>query len=126
MLRNTWANATDIQLQLAPIDPTYSFVNIDNPNVAFGNGLSAYGRAITRLPIRVTFADNIGDNTRIKFVFTVTCPESAESFSQDVYVTVNNMVKISGLISEDRTLTADHVYYVNENLAILRGATLTH
>lgn len=125
VLRNTWANATDIQLQLT-VDPTYStFVNIDNPNVAFGNSLSAYGRATAQTPIRVSFADNIGDNTRIKFVFTVTCPESAESFSQDVYVTVNNMVKISGLISEDRTLTADHVYYVNENLAILEGATLT-
>lgn len=124
VLRNTWANATDIQLQLT-VDPTYStFVNIDNPNVAFGNSLSAYGRATAQTPIRVSFADNIGDNTRIKFVFTVTCPESAESFSQDVYVTVNNMVKIYGIISEDRTLTADHIYYVSDNLAILEGATL--
>ena len=125
VLRNTWANATNIQLHLT-VDPTYSaFVNIDNPNVAFGNSLSAYGRATAQTPIRVNFADNIGNNTRIKFVFTVTCPESAESFSQDVYVTVNNMVKIYGIISEDRTLTADHIYYVSDNIAILEGATLT-
>lgn len=125
VLRNTWANATDIQLHLT-VDPTYfTFVNIENPNIAFGNSLSAYGRTTAQTPIEVTFANNIGDNTRIKFTLEVSCHESNESFTQDFYVTVNNMVKISGLISEDRTLTADHVYYVNENLAILEGATLT-
>lgn len=35
------------------------------------------------------------------------------------------MVKISGLISENRTLTADHVYLVDDNLSIAKGTTLT-
>ena len=35
------------------------------------------------------------------------------------------MVKINGLISEDRTLTADHVYLVNDNIGVMEGATLT-
>ena len=125
LLRNTWADATDIRLRLT-VDPVYaSFVDITNPEVDFGYSLSAYARSQAKTPFRVTFGDNIGDYTRIKFTMEITCAESNQFFKQDVYVTVNNMVKISGLISEDRTLTADHVYYVNENLAILEGATLT-
>lgn len=125
LLRNTWADATDIQLHLT-VDPVYaSFVEIENPLVPFGQSLSAYGRAEAATPIKVTFANNIGDATRIKFILEVSYHESAESFTQDVYVTVNNMVKISGLVTENRTLTADHVYYVNKNLAIPEGVTLT-
>ncbi|MBO4641943.1 MAG: S8 family serine peptidase [Bacteroidaceae bacterium] len=125
VLRNTWADATDIQLNLT-VDPVYtSFVEIDNPSVPFGQSLSAYGRAEAATPIRVTFANNIGDATRIKFILEVSYHESAESFIQDVYVMVNNMVKISGLITEDRTLTADHVYLINDNLGIMEGAKLT-
>ena len=125
VLRNTWADATDINLYLS-VDPIYAtFVEIENPTVAFGHSLSAYGRAEARTPIQMQFGNNIGDNTRVKFTMEVSCQENAESFTQDVYVTVNNMVKISGLITEDRTLTADHIYYVNENLAIPEGVTLT-
>lgn len=125
VLRNTWADATDINLRLT-VDPIYAnYVEIENPEVPFGYSISAYGRSAAKTPITVIFSNEIGDNTRIKFVLTVSCAEGAESFTQDVYVTVNNMVKISGLISEDRTLTADHVYYVNDNLGIMEGATLT-
>lgn len=125
VLRNTWANATDINLRLT-VDNTYQgFVTIQNPEVPFGYSISAYGRETAKTPITVVFANNIGDNTRIKFTLEVSYAESTESFTQDVYVTVNNMVKISGLISEDRTLTADHVYLVNENIGIMEGATLT-
>lgn len=125
VLRNTWANANDINLQLA-VDPNYAgFVDIDNPEVPFGYSLSAYGSSAAQTPITVRFKENIGDNTRIKFTLEVSYAESTESFTQDVYVTVHNMIKISGLITENRTLFANHVYYVNENLGIMEGATLT-
>ena len=125
VLRNTWVDATNIQLNLTVDDAYQEFVQIENPSVAFGYSISAYGRATAKTPIRVQFAENIGDNTRIKFVLKVSCAENAEEFSQDFYITVNNMVKISGLITEDRTLTADHVYLVNGDLGIAKGATLT-
>ena len=125
VLRNTWADASEVQLKLT-VDPLYaSFVNIENPVVDFGNSLSAYGRAASETPIRVQFANNIGDATRIKFTLEVSCLESQESFAQDVYVTVNNMVKLGGFITENRTLTADHLYHVTQNIAIPEGVTLT-
>ena len=125
VLRNTWADATDIRLKLSVDNLYQDFVTIVNPEVDFGHSLSAYGRATAETPIQVKFKDNIGDNTRIKFLLEVSYHESAESFTQNVYVTVNNTVKISGMITSDRTLTADHVYYVNENLSVREGATLT-
>ena len=124
VLRNTWANATDINLRLTVDNAYKDFVTIQNPEVPFGKIISAYGRQTATTPIMVSF-NNIGDNTRIKFTIVVSCAESSEEFTQDVYVTVHNMVKISGLITEDRTLTADHVYYVNGDLAVAEGITLT-
>ena len=125
VLRNTWADATDIRLKLT-VDPVYAaFVEIENPEVDFGYSISAYGRETAQTPILVRFAENIGDNTRIKFNMEIAYHESSEAINTDVYVTVNNMVKISGLISENTTLTADHIYLVNENIGIMEGATLT-
>ena len=125
VIRNTWADATDIRLKLS-VDNLYKdFVNIANPEVSFGHSLSAYGRATAETPIQVKFKDNIGDNTRIKFTLEASCHENTESFTQTIYVTVNNMVKLGGLITENRTLTADHAYHVTENIGIPEGVTLT-
>lgn len=125
VIRNTWADATDIRLKLS-VDNLYKdFVTIVNPEVDFGHSLSAYGRATAKTPIQVKFKDNIGDNTRMKFTLEASCHENTESFYQDVYMTVNNMVKLSGLITENRTLTADHAYHVIENIGIPEGVTLT-
>lgn len=125
VLRNTWTDATGISIGLT-VDNAYSgFVEISDPQVSFGYSISAYGQETAQTPITAQFANNIGNNTRVKFVMTITCAQSNEAITKDVYVTVNNMVKISGLISEDRTLTANHVYLVNENIGIMEGATLT-
>lgn len=125
VLRNTWADATDIRLKLT-VDPAYAaYVEIENPEVDFGYSISAYGRETAQTPIQVKFAENIGDNTRIKFNMEIAYHENSEAINTDVYVTVNNMVKISGLISENTTLTADHIYYVNDNIGITEGTTLT-
>ena len=101
VLRNTWADATDINLKLT-VDPLYAdFVEIENPEVAFGHSLSAYGRAEAMTPIKVGFANNIGDNTRIKFTLEISYAENSESFVLDVYVTVNNKCILSGIISNN-------------------------
>ena len=125
VLRNTWADATNIRFKVSVIDEKYKdFVQIENPEVEFGYSLSAYGRETSKTPIRVKFAENIGHNTRVKFGFEIRCDESNETITKDVYVTVFNMVKIGGLIASDMTLTADKNYLVSSNLAIPEGVTL--
>ena len=125
VLRNTWADASDIKLKLMVDDEYWEFANIRTQNVDFGHSMSAYGRETAKNPFNVKFANNIGDNTRIKFTMEITCAESSQTFIRDVYVTVHNMVKIGGLISSDMILTADKTYLVTSNLAIPEGVTLT-
>lgn len=126
VLRNTWADATNIRFRISVVDEKYkNLVQIENPEVNFGYSLSAYGRETCKTPIRVKFANNIGQNTRIKFSFEIRCDESNETIIQTIYVTVYNMVKLGGLISKDQKLTADHTYLVTDNIGIMEGATLT-
>jgi subtilisin family serine protease len=126
VLRNTWADATNIEFKMSVIDEKYKdFVQIENPEVDFGYSLSAYGRESSKTPIRVKFSENIGHNTRIKFGFEIRCDESNETIIHDVYVTVFNMVKLGGIIASDMTLTADKNYLVTSNLGIPEGVTLT-
>ena len=125
VLRNTWADATDIKLKLSVDNYYKDFVQIINPQVDFGYSISAYGRQKAESPIVVQFSNNIGHNTRIRFTMTISYHENEEPIQQDIYVTVYNMVKIGGLISSDITLTADKNYLVSSNLAIPEGVTLT-
>lgn len=125
VLRNTWADATNIKLKLTVDDEYKDFVEILNPQVDFGYSISAYGRQKAQTPIMVMFGNNIDNNTRIKFHMDISYTEEVAQHRQDVYITVNNMVKIGGMITEDMTLTADHEWRVSSNLAIPKGVTLT-
>ena len=125
VLRNTWVDATNIKIRLT-VDNAYSnFVDVLTQQVDFGYSISAYGQETAQTPIIAQFANNIGNNTRIKFQLTITCAQSNEAITKDVYVTVNNMVKIGGMITADKTLTADHEWLVTSNIAIPQGVTLT-
>ena len=127
VIRTTFGEASNIKMHLEMGD------EFEDPNtvefltnvVDFGLHLDAYGKGVSLNPLQVKIADNIADNRHIKLKVVAVCDESEDTIEWPFTVVVVNMVKISGLISEDRTLTADHVYYVNDNLAITEGATLT-
>ena len=126
VIRTTWGEASNIKLRLEMgefEDP--NTVEIITPQADFGIHLDAYGKGVSVNPLQLKVADNVADNRLIKMKIIATCDGADTMWEHDFVLVVNNMVKISGLISEDRTLTADHVYLVNENLGILEGATLT-
>ena len=130
VIRTTFGAASNIKMHLEMGDEFEdpSAVEIltgaDN-KVDFGLHLDAYGKGVSLNPLRLRVADNIADNRHIKMKMVATCDESNVIYEGRFTIVVNNMVKINGLISEDRTLTADHIYYVNDNLGIMEGATLT-
>lgn len=125
ILRNTWADATNIKLKLS-VDKAYqNFVDILNPQVDFGYSISAYGQQKAQTPIIVMFNNNIGNNTSIKFNLEVYYHESAEPIQQDVYISVNNIIKLGGIIKENTTLLSNNYYRLNKNLAIIDDAILT-
>ena len=130
VIRTTFGGASNIKMHLEMgdefEDPTtvQILTGADN-KVDFGLHLDAYGKGVSLNPLKVRIADNVADGRHIKMKMVATCDESNVTYIGTFTLVVTNMVKINGLISEDRTLTADHVYLVNENLGIMEGATLT-
>lgn len=128
VIRTTFGAASNIQMKLEMGDEFEdpNTVEILTPGwVAFGQPLSAYGKSVSMNPMKVKVASNVADNRHIKMKFTAKCDETNTLYEGHFTMVVNNMVKINGLISEDRTLTADHVYLVNDNIGIMEGITLT-
>lgn len=128
VIRTTFGSASNIQMKLEMGDEFEdpNLVEILTPGwVNFGLPLSAYGKGVSLNPMQLRVASNVADNRHIKMKFTAKCDETNTLFVGTFTLIVNNMIKINGLISEDRTLTADHVYLVNDNLGIMEGATLT-
>ena len=130
VIRTTFGGASNIKMHLEMgdefEDPNTVEIYSDNEHkVDFGLHLDAYGRGVSLNPLEFKVANNVADKRHIKMKLVFTCDESTETYEKTFVIVVTNMVKISGIISEDRTLTADHVYYVNEDLAIMEGATLT-
>lgn len=128
VIRTTFGAASNVKMKLEMGDEFEdpNTVEILTPGwVDFGLHLDAYGRGVSLNPMQLRVASNVADNRHIKMKFTAKCDETNVQYVGTFTLVVTNMVKINGLISEDRTLTADHVYLVNDNIGIMEGATLT-
>lgn len=130
VIRTTFGGASNIRMHLEMgdefEDPTTVQILTDaNHKVNFGIHLDAYGKAVSLNPLVLKVAENVADNRHIKMKFVATCDESNVTYEGKFTMVVTNMVKINGLISENTTLTADHIYLVNDNIGIMEGATLT-
>ena len=127
VIRTTFGEASNIKLTLEMgdefEDPTV--VDIVTPTADFGMHLDAYGKGVSLNPVQVKIADNVADNRHIKMKVVATCDESSQAFEMPFTLVVNNMIKIHGLTTGNMTLTADHVYYVDDNLVVMEGDTLT-
>lgn len=125
-LRNAWGTAANIQISIEPDeleDP--NIVEFLDANVAFGSDLSSYAKNTASTPLRIKISETCADNRHIKLLLKAKCDNITSDMEQPVVLVANNMVEIGGVISENTTLTADQVYYVANDLAIMEGATLT-
>ena len=103
-----------------------TLIEILTEDVDFGLHLDAYAQGVSLNPLKVKVKDHVADRRHIKLKVQAFCNNDPETvWEWPVTLVVNNVVKISGLIDKDSTLTADHIYYVNEDLGIMEGATLT-
>ena len=127
VIRTTFGEASNIKMHLEMGDEFEdpNTVEILTGEVDFGMHLDAYGKGVSLNPLEMKIANNVADKRHIKMKVVATCDESTKTFELPFTIVVANAVKLSGLISEDRTLTADHVYYINDDLGIMKDATLT-
>lgn len=128
VIRSTFGVANNIKLKLVVDefeDP--NVVEIIKGDADFGIRLDAYGKAVSVNPLVLKVPKNIADARHIRLKVVATCDNITISKEAKFPFTLvaHNMIKISGLINEDMTLTSDHVYYVNGSLGVNKGVTLT-
>lgn len=124
-IRNTWKNASNIKLNLTVDDVYKDLVTITSNDVDFGYSPSYYGRNESKNPIILQLANSIADGTRIRMKLTITADNMESPCLTEFIQSVNNIIKIGGIVGSDLTLTADKNYLVTSNLAVVEGATLT-
>lgn len=126
VVRTTFGPARNIKMHLEMGDDYEdpSVVEILTGEVDFGMNLDAYGRGTALNPLKLKIPETVADARHIKMKVVFSC-DGVTHYEGKFTMVVANLKKISGLIDKDTKLTADHVYYVNENLAVLKGATLT-
>jgi len=126
VIRTVWGEASNIKLHLEFDEfEDASLVEIIQNDVDFGWHLSAYAYETSKNPIIFKINESCADARHIKLRLTITCDEIIYTVTHDFVITVDNIVKLEGLISEDRTLTANHQYLISDDVAILEGVTLT-
>ncbi len=130
VIRTTFGAASNIKMHLEMgdefEDPTTVEIMTGADNkVDFGWHLDAYGRNVSKNPLMMKIGNHVADKRHIKMKLVATCDESSQIFEKPFTVVVTNMVKINGMIKENTTLTANHNYYVNGDLGVMEGVTLT-
>lgn len=128
VIRTTFGAASNIKMKLEMGD------EFEDPNavqiltydwVDFGMHLDAYGKGVSINPMKLKVADNVANGRHIKMKFTAKCDETDAQYVGTFTMVVDNMRKIYGMISEDKTLTADHEWLVSSSVAIPNGVTVT-
>ena len=129
LVRTTFGEARNIKMWLTVGDyedpEAVEIINDVNNKVDFGMNLDAYGRGTALNPVKVKIPATTADGRHIKMKIMFICDGIDTPQEGKFTMVAVNRKKISGMIDKDMTLTADHVYYVNENLAVLQGVTLT-
>ena len=129
LVRTTFGEARNVKMWLTVGDyedpEAVEIINDENNKVDFGMNLDAYGRGTSLNPVKVKIPATTADGRHIKMKVMFICDGIDTPQEGKFTMVAVNRKKISGMIDKDMTLTADHVYYVNENLAILQGVTLT-
>ena len=126
VVRCTLGEASNIKMELQTADfEDPNAVQILTGEVDFGWHLDAFGKAVSKNPVSVKIPNDIADARRIQLKLTLTCDEQEEIGSGVFTLIANNMETIHGVITEDMVLSPDHAYYVDDDLVVNTGVTLT-
>ena len=120
-IRTTFGSASNIKLRIA----APSGVDVIATDVDFGFNLDAYGKMTSKNPLVIKIPDEMPNASEIEIIVEATCKESNKTFSNSFTLRVANMYTLKGLLTENMTLTPDHVYYVPGKFGVSEGVTLT-
>jgi subtilisin family serine protease len=128
LVKNYWGPTDDVRvgIEFAEFEDT-SKATIVQDEIQIGS-ISAYATLQDLYEtLKITIADGVANNVDIKFVLTAWSGPDQEYMSEptEIVINVKNSILLSGVISEDVTLTADKEYLVSGNLSLVNDATLT-
>lgn len=121
VIKSTFGKASHIKMKISAPDN----VKVVAGDANFGYSLDAFGKQVSKNPLTVTIPTDMPNASTLNMTVTATCDESDKVFSYSFTFTVSNMYTLKGLLTEDMTLTPDHVYYVSGDLGVNEGVTLT-
>ena len=120
-IRTSFGSASNIKLKI--VVPTG--IEVLTEEVDFGYNLDAFGKMTSKNPLVIKIPDEMPNASEIKINVEANCKESNQTFSSTFKLRVANMFTLKGMITEDMTLTSDHVYYVPGMFGVSKGTTLT-
>lgn len=126
VLRTVYGEAQNIRLHLElGEDEDESIVTILQNDVDFGYTLSPFGKNVSENPIIFKTKGNTADGRHIKLKLSATCDNTEKLLEHEFVITVDNMIKIGGVISSDMTFMANKKYYITSNIVVPEGVELT-
>lgn len=126
VIRCTSGEASNIKVKLEVDDnEDPNCVQIISGEADFGWHLDAMGKAVSKNPLVVKIPNDIADSRHIRMRITVSSEKQEGTNSRSFTFIANNMETISGYLSENTTLYSDHSYYIDNDLLVNEGVTLT-
>ena len=126
VIRCTYGQADNIKLKLEVDeyeDP--NSVQIITGEADFGWHLDAMGKAVSKNPLVVKIPEDIADSRHIRMRVMVSCENQEGTNFRSFTFIANNMETISGLLTENTTLYSGHTYYIDDDLLVNDGVTLS-
>lgn len=120
-IRTSFGSASNIKLTIE----VPSEVEVSIGEADFGYNLDAFGKMTSKNPLVIKVPNDMPNASVIDVTVKATCNESNKTFSNTFTLHVANMYTLKGMLTEDMTLTPEHVYYVPGQFGVSKGYTLT-
>ena len=124
IIRNSWGQASNISFTVESNELGEPVFEILEGKADFGTELSSYGKARAKNPVRIKLKEDVADGRIVMLKFRATGNDGKE-IEQDIELTVENVVELTGLLDKDMTLTPNNHYVVSGIFGVPEGLTLT-
>lgn len=123
-VRNSWGQANDVKLGIEFgefEDQVVSQILIKEVNL--GN-MSAYSTRINSIPLKIKISENVSNGRELRFMLNIWEAGKNDTISKEIILSINNAVKVLGLINDSITWTPNRKYIVTENTRITEKGVL--
>lgn len=122
-IRNTWGNVSNVKFAIESNELVNNVFDIEIAEGELGHSLSTYGKARAEKPVKIKLFKDVADG-RILVLKLKVYGDNFDSVEQIFELQIDNAVNLTGLITEDLTLSPDNHYVVTETFGIPSGKTL--